>query len=186
MGGGDTDSSVTLQGGTDRPNIGNAGDSLQVVTQPSSATTTTPAWSNKLRYVDMNASNGGVARATSIPNSANWTTIFSYSGSGYVAGALVNVETFSTGWQFRLKIDGDIVFQILDTDLTGDAIYDLDDVADVNQAYLGLSKGSHDRFLWHAPLSSPVYYAASVVIDIRRQAGAKKFQAGLVILSKET
>lgn len=186
MGGGDTDSSVTLQGGTDGTKIGNVSDTLKVVTTPSSATTTTPSWSKKLRYVDMNVASGGVARATSIPNSASWTTIFSYSGSGYIAGALVNVETFSTGWEFRLTIDGDIVFQLLDTDITGDAIYDLDDVADVNEAYLGLSKGSHDRFLWHAPLSSPVYYATSVVIDIRRQAGAKKFQAGLMILSKET
>ena len=70
MGGGDVDSSTTLQGGTDGTKIGNVSDALKVVTQPSSSVTTVPSWSKTLRYDDMNASNGGVARATSIPNSA--------------------------------------------------------------------------------------------------------------------
>jgi hypothetical protein len=186
IGGGDVDSSTTLQGGTDGTKIGNVSDALKVVTQPISAVTTVPSWSKTLRYDDMNVANGGVARATSIPNSASWTTIYSYTGSGYVAGIIVNVETFSTGWEFRLVVDSTTIFSLLDTDLTGDAIYDVDDITDVNQAYLGLSKGSHDRFLWHAPMNAPVYYATQVQVQLRRQAGAKKFQAGLVVLSKET
>lgn len=184
--GGDLDNSIEISGGTDGTRIGNVGDGLKVVSQPSSATTTVPSWSSSLRYDDMNAGSGGVARGSSIPNSASWTTLYSYSGSGYVAGAIINVETFATGWEFRLVIDGQQIFSLLDTDMAGDAIYDVDDVSDVNQAFLGLSKGSHDRFVWHSPMNAPVYYSASVSVQIRRQAGAKKFQAGLIVLSKET
>lgn len=166
--------------------IGNTGDRLKVESAPSSATTTTPSWSKKLRYVDMNASNGGIARGTSIATSANWTTIFSYSGSGFIAGLIINFETF-TGWEMRLTVDSDEIFSFSDSDLTSDVVYDVDDVADLNQAYIGISKGSHDRFLWHSPLASPTYYASTVVVQIRRPtAGAKKFQAGLIVLSKET
>jgi len=76
---------------------------------------------------------------------------------------------------------------MLDSDITGDTVYDFDDFTDVNQAYLGISKGSHDRFLFHSPMNSPIYYSSSVQVQIRRPtAGAKKFQAGLMILSKET
>lgn len=177
---------VRINGATNGTPIGNVGDRLKVDMQLSSQTSTVPSWSKKLRYVDMNASNGGIARATSIATSANWTTVFSYSGSGFLAGFLVNVETF-TGWEFRLVVDGDTILSMSDGDFSGDAVYDFDDITDVNQAILGLSKGSHDRFLFHPPMNSPIYYSTSVQVQIRRPtAGAKKFQAGLMILSKET
>ena len=173
---------VKLRGNTDNTLIGNNGDRLKVDAAFTSATTTVPSWSKKLRYDDMNL----IARNTDIPTSATWSTIYSYTGSGFLAGFLINHET-STGWEFRLLVDGDTIFTLKIEDITNDSIYDLDDVADLNQAPLGLSKGSHDRFLWHSPLSSPLYYDTSVSVQIRRPtAGAKRFQAGLVILSKET
>lgn len=175
-----------IVGGTTGATIGNVGDKLKVEASFPNVTTTVPSWSNKLRYDDMNVANGGVARGASIPNSATWTTLYTYSGSGFIGGFICNVETFSTGWEFRLIVDGQTIFSLLDTDLAADAIYDVDDITDVNQAFFGLSKGSHDRFLWHPPMFSPLYYSSSVVVQLRRQAGAKKFQAGLIVLSKET
>jgi hypothetical protein len=145
------------------------------------------SWGSKLRYIDMNASNGGVARASAI--TTTWTDIFSYSGSGYVAGFIVNVETF-TLWKFRLIIDGEEIFDsngITSDDITTDTLYDLDDVTDVNQAAIGISKGSHDRFVFSAPLGQVIKYTSSVTIKLARvSGGSKKFQAGLIILSKET
>ena len=176
----------TIHGGTNGTTIGNTNDRLKVDAQFTSITTTVPSWSKNLRYMDMNASSGGIARGTSIATSATWTTIYSYSGSGFIAGLLINVETF-TGWEFKLLVDGETIFDFLDSDLSGDTIYDVDDIGDFNQATLGISKGSHDRFIFHSPLSSPIYYTSSVTVQIRRPtAGAKKFQAGLMIMSKET
>ena len=173
-------------GATNGTEIGNVHDRLKVDMQLSSQTSTVPSWSKNLRYIDMNASSGGIARSTSIAASATWTTIYSYSGSGFVAGLIINVETFA-GWEFRLLIDGEVIFDMLDSDITGDTVYDFDDFTDVNQAYLGISKGSHDRFLFHSPMNSPIYYSSSVQVQIRRPtAAAKKFQSGLMILSKET
>jgi len=173
---------VKLKGNTDGTLIGNVGDRLKVDAIFNSATTTTPSWSKKLRYDDMSA----VARNTSIAPSTNWTTIYSYSGSGFIAGMLINVETFN-GWEFRLRVDANTIFSLSDHEITSDTIYDLDDITDMNQSMLGLSKSSHDRLVWHAPLNIPLYYAQSVEVQIRRLAsGAKKFQSGLIILSKES
>jgi hypothetical protein len=178
--------SAQIVGSDGSTKIGNSLDWLKVETKPASVTSTTPSWSKFLRYVDMNVASGGIARGTSIATSTTWRTIFNYTGSGFLAAFLVNVETF-TGWEFRLIIDSQDIFILSDADITSDSVYDLDDITDTNQAFIGLSKGAHDRFIWHSPLSSPVYYANNVTIQIRRPiAGAKKFQAGLVILSKET
>jgi hypothetical protein len=143
-------------------------------------------WNKKLRYIDMNASTGGVARATSITTS--WTTLFSYSGSGYIAGWIVNTETLND-WKIRFIIDGEEIFDpngLLFSDIISDQIYDLDDVTDVNQAFLGLSKGSHDRLVFSSPMNRAIQYKTSVEILLARVSGSKKFQAGLMIMSKET
>lgn len=185
FGGGDLDNSQRIEGGTDNTIIGNTGDRLRVEAAYSSSIF--PAsWDKKLRYDDMNASNGGVARNTSIATSATWTTIYSYSGSGYIGGLLINVDTF-TGWEFRLVVDGDVIYSFVSEDLTTDTLYDVDDVTDSNTAFLGISKGAHDKFTWHPPLSVPMKYDATVVVQLRRPtAGAKRFQAGLIIIGKLT
>ena len=157
---------------------------LDVSAQFSSLTTTVPSWSKKLRYDDMNVSTGGVARGTNI-SGASFTTLYSYSGTGFLAGAIINVDTF-TDWTFQLEVDNEIIFTLTSGDLTNDSIYDVDDVSDFNKAFLGISKGAHDTFSWHPPLGAPMYYGASVVFKLKKAGGAKKFQAGLVILSKET
>jgi hypothetical protein len=168
-----------LKGNTDGTKIGNVGDRLKV-----DAKVSVPALTSTLRYVDMNSSSGGVARNTNI--STDWTNIFSYSGSGNLVGFFINVETLPTGWVFSLLVDGASIFEMSGEDMTGDGLYDLDDVTDSNQAMLGISKGSHDRFIWHSPLGLPIQYSSSVVVRLKRSTGSKKFQAGLIILSKET
>jgi hypothetical protein len=173
-----------IEGATDSTQIGNIGDALKV-TYSGGTYTSGPFWSKKLRYEDMNASIGGIARGTSINSGSGYVSVYSYSGSGYIAGLIINVETFS-GWNFRLQVDGETIFDLIDTDLTTDTLYDVDDVTDSNQSNLGLSKSSHDRFVWHAPMSMPIYYSSNVTVSIKRSGGSKKFQAGLMILSKES
>jgi hypothetical protein len=172
-----------IKGDTTQDLIGNVGDRLKVdvVLSPSS---NLPAWGSTMTYADMNAGTGGIARGASVAQSATWTTIYTYTGSGYVAGMLINVEIF-TAWEFRLLVDAVEIFSLLSNDLTSDTIYDVDDVTDVNTAFLGISKGSHDKFTWHTPLETPLRYNTSVTVQVRRQTGgSKKFQAGLIILSK--
>lgn len=179
-----SDINIKIVGNTNGTTIGNTGDRLKVDAQFSSVTTTVPSWSSNLKYIDMNASNGGVARNTSI--STTYTNVFNYSGSGFLAGFIINLESFNE-WTIKLAIDGVTSMEILTSDLTSDTIYDMDDVTDVNQVYLGLSKGSHDRFVFHAPLNSPIRYNYSITISVKKSGGAgKKFQAGIIILSKET
>jgi hypothetical protein len=151
-----------------------------------SANSGTFSWSPKLRYDDMNVSTGGIARGASIPTSINWTTVYSYNGSGYLIGLILNVDSFG-GWEFSLLVDGESIFSFVSEDVTSDSVYDLDDVSNTNNAAIGVIKGAHDVFTWHGPLSTPVYYGSSVIVRVRRPtAGAKKFQAGLTILTKET
>jgi hypothetical protein len=178
------DNSLVELIGADGTPIGNVGDRLKVDIA-SIASGNIPAWPNTLCYCDMNVSTGGVARGTSI--TTTWTDVYSYSGSGYVAGFILNLETF-TQWKVRFLVDGNDIFNSTDgftsEDLAGDTIYDVDDVTDSNQASLGLSKGSHDRLVFASPLRIPTRYTSSVVVKVARVSGTKKFQSGLMVLSK--
>lgn len=172
---------IQIKGATDATLIGNVSDRLKVDASIS-VSSTLPAWTSALRYDDMSL----VARETSIPTSATWTTIYSYTGSGYLAGFLVTVETFA-GWEFRLLVDSATIFSFIDTELTSDNVYDVDDPTDAVTSSLGIGKGAHDKFTWSAPLDIPMRYATSVQVQIRRPtAAAKKFKAGLAVLSKLT
>lgn len=161
----------------------------QVTIVPS--TGTVPSVDKKLRYVDMNTSSGGVARGSSITSSA-YTTVFSYSGTGLLFSLLLNLEV-KNNWDIRLIIDGEDIFPspgISTTDLTSDSVYDLDDAGSplsTNEGNFGLSLEEHDRFVWNCPNSFPIRYASSVKVQVKVISGAsKKFNAGLIILSKET
>lgn len=176
---------VKLLGGTDGTTIGNIGDRLKVDALFSS-TGQASSWPATLRYEDMNVSQGGVARGTKINTSTNWTTVYSYSGSGYVGGLIINLDTF-TGWEIRLQVDSNTIFTFVSEDLTTDTLYDVDDVSNTNLAFIGVMKGLHDTFSWHPPLTIPLRYNTNVSVQLRRPtAGAKHFRAGLITLSKDT
>jgi len=175
---------TVIKGATDQTHIGNIGDRLKVDASFSTSSMSV-SWSSKLRYVDMNVTTGGIARGTSL-SGGTWTQVYHYSGSGYIAGIIQNVETFATGWAFRLTVDGDVIYELTDIDITDDKIYDVDDVSDSNQSYLGISKGSHDRFIFHAPLGIPIHYSSSIKVEVKKDGGAKKWRSGLIIHSKVT
>jgi hypothetical protein len=183
-------------GGTDQTKIGNTGDRLKVdATISGTAITSKSAWSPKLVYQDMNASTGGIARGTSITAAAGWTTIYNYAGSGQVISFLVNLDT-TNDWYIRFTIDDTYeIFTatgILGQDMTGDTIYDLDDSGKAADEGLGVSHGiflgSHNVFNWQGPLNTPIPYASRVKIQLMRApaAATKKFNAGLIVLTKET
>jgi hypothetical protein len=154
---------------------------------------TTQSWTSFLRYDDMNASTGGLARGTSITAASGWNQVYSYTGSGTLAGYILNLET-NADWQTRLVIDTQEIFGsngILSTDLVNDSIYDADpsgkSIPELDQT-LGIFSGAHDRQMWSGPLLIPIKFSASVKIFVRRATGAatKKFQAGLIIIQKDT
>ena len=174
-------------GTADGQRIAAIGTRLAVDAQISSVNVPSGNYWRKVCYCDMNVTTGGVARGTAI--STSFTNVFSYYGTGRVIGFLLNLETFTT-WTIRFTIDGTEVFNgssgITSDDLASDTIYDVDDANDVNQAFIGLSKGSHDRLIWSSPLNIPYKFSSSVVLSIRRTSGgSKKFQAGLMIIEKD-
>lgn len=146
------------------------------------------ALNKKLRYLDCNVSNGGVARGTVI--TSTWTDVFNRTGSGYVLFAILNFET-SSDWEIRILVDGEELFfpsGILGNDIQDDTVYDQDTsgkaTGDID-GNLGLFWGTHDVVTWHGPMQLPVYFASSFVIKVRRTPtkATKKFRAGLVSLT---
>lgn len=169
-----------IRGATDFTLIGNVEDALKVV----------PSQSKKVRYVDMNVASGGVARASTITSGAAATTVFSYSGSGLMFGFILNLESSSSNsdnWLILLQIDGDDVFTsagLNSTDLISTTVYDLASAGTREPDTLGLEfNGTSLHFIPH--LAIP--YSSSVVIKVQKTTGGnKKFNAGLINLSKET
>jgi len=171
-------------------NIGVVGDRLKVETAVAPNITFVNSFSNKLVYNDMNASNGGVARDTSITDAA-YTTVFSYTGSGYLAAFILNLET-KPDWIIRLIVDGaDVLIPdtpgILSDDITSNFVYDLD-LEPESSSRIGFLWGANDRLIWTSPLGISMQFSSSATIQLRRVTGklSKKFRAGLIALSKET
>lgn len=143
--------------------------------------------SPKLRYDDMNASNGGVARATLITEQ-DWVTIYEYSGSGNLYKFLINIET-KDKWVVRFIVDGNYIFGengISTTECISDAIYDVDNDVGVDGDFSVLM-GKHDKFFWHTPLEMPLTFTTNVKLQLKRASGesSKRFRAGMIILTKE-
>ena len=177
----DDNDQTKLTGGTDGTSIGNVSDALKVSIQSTVGGGILPSWKKSVRYDDMAV----ISRNTSLSGGV-WTTVYTYTGSGFVAGIIANVETFATGWSFRLKIDTETIFEFLDTDLASDTVYDVDDITDFSGAFIGVTKGTHDRFVWHGPVGQPVYFASSVTFEVKKTGSSKKWQAGLIVLSKDS
>lgn len=184
---------TTIKGGTTDTKIGNVGDRLKVDAQVTLAGGATQSYTPKLRYNDMNATTGSLARGVSVTAASGWNRVYTYNGSGLLSGFIISLES-KDDWAIRLVIDGEELFGangFLSTDLHTDSIYDSDtsgrSVPELDQD-LGVYWGAHDRFMWASPLLIPTSYTSSVNIYIRRTTGAssKKFQAGYVIIEKKT
>lgn len=171
---------VVLMGGTDNTKIGNDGDKLKTTAEVNFPSSQFPSVDYHLRLDDMNATNGGVTRGTSITTS--WTTIYSYTGSGHVFSFFINPAN-SSGYKFRLIIDGYDIFGangILNTDADSGSAYDLLDVdVDIHMASIFVWNNS---ISWNFPV--PISYSSSVVIRMATASGTGTFRSGLIKLTK--
>lgn len=144
-----------------------------------------PAANSKLRIVDMNATTGGVARGTSI--STTYVTLFQYNGSGLLFGWLITCASFSSNWQVQCTIDGVDLFEgggILTSDMYSNSVYNIDSTS-ARESFVGLAV-LNNSMRFECPRLAPILYASSVVIKARRVTTNQNFNAGLVVLSKET
>lgn len=170
--------------GADGTVIGNVGDRLKV-----DAIITV---SKKLRYEDMNAGTGGVARGTTIVTGAAATTVYSYSGSGVLFGFLINLQSASMNsdnWQINLLVDGNEIFNTsgLNTaDFIDDQIYNYNTGGSRETSALGMEMVGTTLY-FDTTNTFPIVYSSSVQIKITKTIGANKsFRAGLVQLTKDT
>lgn len=146
-----------------------------------------PCTSKKLRYDDMNASNGGINRDTNVGGS--WTDVYSYAGSGLLHGWEVTLES-EDKWEIRLLVDGEEVFGsngIKLDDIMNDDLYGLKADDDLVTGHFGINLQMYKgKVFWTGPNNFPMCYKQSVVVKVRRPGGGKKFRAGLMVLTKES
>jgi hypothetical protein len=143
--------------------------------------------SKYLRWDDMNASTGGVAREATI--STAWTAVYLYSGTGFAHGFVLNLEDESK-WDLRVVVDSQELFSasgISTADLKDDNIYDLDNPDVDDTSPIGIFLGDHGKIVWSGPGNRPVRFDSAFTIYVRRNdGGTKKFKAGLVSITKES
>ncbi len=143
-----------------------------------------PASSTKMRYDDMNVSNGGIARDSSYVANT-WTDVYSYSGSGLLYSFLVTNQSIDKFF-YRLVVDSEEIFGssgISGADLLGAALYNIVSIEDTFAHGIQIeNKPLH----WQGPLGYPLKYDTNVTIKVKSTDSGKKFHAGLVVLSKET
>ncbi len=172
-----------IKGSTDGTKIGNTGDKLKVETSVPTGATSIPSIS-KLAYDDMNATNGGVARGTSI--NTTYTTIYSRSGAGYIFGFTVSFEGNIIGAdEFILKftVDSLVVAEISTADIGTNAIYAAG--SDLDALMWGFQVASNN-IVFKTPGSGGLRYNSTVQIQIKKASGSnKQFRAGIIALTKE-
>jgi len=142
--------------------------------------------SSKLRYEDMNASTGGVARGTSI--GTTFTSIYSYSGQGNFLGFIVNLEKPDEDWYIRIVVDGEEITGsagILTSDILDKDIYGFQQSGGkvFGPGAAGI-KVAEKAISFDFPQAIP--YSSSVQMLVRRASGSKDFRAGLAILTKDS
>lgn len=173
--------SVKIKGATDNTLIGNDGDKLKTTAEVTFPASQFPAINSNFRVIDMNASNGGVARGTTITTS--WTTVYSYSGTGHLFGFSINFSSGS-GFKIRIAIDNIEILNdstgISTTDTNTLALYDLNDVD--NDEFVCSMFCWDNVFAFRSPL--PIEYSTSVVIRVARETGTGTFRAGLINITK--
>jgi len=181
---------IKIRGNSDSTLIGNVSDSLKVtMVSGNGSFNGIQTISKKLRYVDMNAGNGGVARGTVLTTAE--TNVFLYNGTGIVFWFLLNVKSAKDDWLFKFYVDNETIFDttgLLSNDLKDNGVYDLDHNHDEEAALLGLRFGKREKLIWMGPGGYGIAYNSSVRITVARISGKpnKAFTGGLVALTKET
>lgn len=179
---------IQLKGATDGTLIGNVGDRLKVDANFSTLPTVALGYrGSAMRFMDMNAANGGVARGTAINSTVNYTTVFNISGSGTLFSFLVTLEGNLLGgdpFNVKLEIDGTEVFVINTDDIGTNTIYNL--MTTGNEDTMGMSLNTN-VFRFAAPRSGGFTYSSSIKVSIKKAAGGSKlFRAGAVYLTRDT
>lgn len=177
---------TVIRGGTDNTKIGNEADKLKTTASVTFPTGQVIAWNKKLRYLDMNASNGGVARDTQI--STSFTNIFSYTGSGYFVGFNLCLED-KANWYMRLIVDGEDILLgntgISTNNLMTKTIYGWEPGDNFDGPNIGFDVND-ETIVYQSPIGYPIRYDSSISLQVKHATTAKKFRAGLICLSKET
>lgn len=171
-----------LVGATDNTEIGNVGDALKTNTLVNFPTGQVIAWNKFIKWFDMNATYGGVARDTVI--GTTFTNIFSFTGSGYLVGFNLTLED-KLKWYFSLVIDGENVFDtngISTDDLGSKVIYGWEP-ADINDQQNTGFFFRDETIRFESPLHA-IRFETSIVIKIKHFVGGKKFRAGLICLQR--
>jgi len=117
-----------------------------------------------------------------IPSSSSYTTIYTYSGSGYFLG--MNLEFNNTSIVVRLQIDGKTVFDGVD-------IGQYNGLAVTSNATTRYQQGEgiiSSSSVFDYSTRYPIAYTSSVVISARLTSGAvsRNFQQGIVYIQKDT
>lgn len=169
-------SNSTISGGTDGTTIGNSSDRLKVDASISAITSAVAAsYSSKTRVIiqtdNINIATGG-----------GYTTIYTYSGSGFLIG--FNLEFNNTDVVVRLRVDGEIIFDGTSINALNGFIVSANST-DRRQSGSGIVTSSA-TLDWSLKL--PIKYSSSVVIDASTGGGlfTRQFDQGIIYLTKET
>lgn len=167
--------------GSEQTLVGAAGDRLKVEVVLAPGGNIIPTLGTGLKYEDMNSSNGGINRGTSV--GSTFTTLYNKTGDGILLGFLVTLEKPDENWFLRLILDGVDVFGA-----TGVSLQDLrdKDIYGYNSdpgkplpEWIGFDI-RENTLRYEGPNNLPLRYLSSVEIQLRKTGGAKKFRAGLV------
>jgi len=165
-----------LLGGTDATAIGNTSDRLKVDASISSVTAAvSAAYSSKTRVVTL-------SNNISISSGGGYTTVYTYSGSGFLIG--FNLEFNNTDIVVRLRIDGEVVFDGTSIGTYNGYLVTANDTGR-RQGGSGIVTSS-STLDWS--LKQPIRYGTSVTIDASTGGGlfTRTFNQGIIYLTKET
>lgn len=152
-----------------------------------------PTLGTALRYDDMNAGTGGIARGTSITAASGWNKVYEYSGTGLLMGVKQTLEdltgTDTNYWRVRFVIDGSEIFGasgISCRDMTASSLYNWNTGTTPSPTWAGLNI-VQDTITWDSPNNLPVTFTSNVKVYVRRQGTTTKvWRAGLVCIVKVT
>jgi len=138
------------------------------------------------QWIDMNATTGGVARGTTIPQGTK-QKLYSYTGSGLIFGWSVTLASLSSGWQIHMEIDGNSNFGpngLLTDDLKSISLYNFN--SSIPDFHMAITTDG-DTFRFKGGLGTPQKYNSKIEIFAERVSNpSKDFDAGLIMIYKAT
>lgn len=160
---------VKLRGNTDNTLVGNVGDRLKV-----DALISDSSHINKKFRVDFNTT-------TQVVTNPNYSTIYSYSGTGKFWGFYLDTSQDET--KVRLTIDSQVIFADITVKQLRDANMEMTPDGWFNGDFLKSSAGR--AFVFTLPF--PITYSSTVLIEATRNtSGTSDIRRTLVYIVKDT